>query len=318
MSQVVIWRHDGEGVNQLAIDDISERDLENLIEASPSLLEPNLTVVQRQFVVSGGRIDLVAVDATGAIKVIEIKRGRLTPEVIGQAAHYLTVLETMEFSVLNDAINAYLSRKRGACSLVSIVGADRLEEMKTERKLEVILVGTSAMEGVREIIDRRMKNPHQISVAVLKVYRDAVGGRIFVRESYPFSRTEVMTPRNGTGPRSVKQIPDLKEMAKANGVGQEFERFVELGEECGLYPRCWGSSLMFTPQEHRTRMIFTAWVKPSNGRLKIYVSPEAAGEFGMVSCVEAEAAIGKSGYREVDLAQLNAIGGHYKNWFAHE
>ena len=56
-----------------------EKDLEDWIEANPSLIRSDLKIVARQLLVEGGYLDLLALDPQGRWVVVEIKRGELRP-----------------------------------------------------------------------------------------------------------------------------------------------------------------------------------------------------------------------------------------------
>jgi Endonuclease NucS C-terminal domain len=70
---------------------IDERSLETLLEGRLDLLEPGLTVVQRQFSIKGvGRIDLLCRDRKRNLVVVEIKRPAADyREVVGQTTSYM-------------------------------------------------------------------------------------------------------------------------------------------------------------------------------------------------------------------------------------
>jgi Holliday junction resolvase-like predicted endonuclease len=314
MSNVRLWRCADNITTELTEEQASERDLEDLLEANPAILEPGLRIVHRQLKLEAGRLDLLAIGPTGTVKVIEIKRGEISSDVIGQSLHYKAALEAMKFDKLQAAIDEYLSRRGGKQTLRDLLPAERFKEIHTECQVEVMLVGTRKTPGIEQVIERTLKNPEAYSVLLLQLHKSTDGSRVIVREDYPVPATS-NSARGSSAPRPAKQLDELVAAAKQNGIGGEFERFVKMGQECGLYPRCWGGSLMYTPQDHRTRMVFTAWVKPVNGRLSVYVSPEAVGEFGAVSSEAAESEIGKAGYRELDLQQLDALAAKYRTWF---
>lgn len=314
MSNERLWRVADKITTEFAEEQASERLLEDLLEANPAILEPGLRIVHRQLSLKAGRLDLLAIGPTGAVKVIEIKRGEVSSDVLGQSLHYKAALEVMKFDELQACIDEYLSRRGSRQTLRDLLPAEQFKEMETERRVEVMLVGTRKTPGIEQIIEKTLKNPDAYSVLLLQLHKGSDGSRIIVREDYPLPVTD-SSVRGSSGPRPAKQLHELVALAKQNGIGGEFERFVRMGQECGLYPRCWSGSLMYTPQDHRTRMVFTAWVKPVKGRLSVYLSPEAVGEFGSMSSADAESEIGKAGYRELDLPQLDALAAMYRNWF---
>lgn len=74
-----------------------ERDLQSALRANIGQLEPGLRIIDegRERVTEAGRIDITAVDGTGAVVVIELKAGMATPEAVAQILAYMgTVVES--------------------------------------------------------------------------------------------------------------------------------------------------------------------------------------------------------------------------------
>jgi hypothetical protein len=66
----------------------SEKDLEDYLVANPALLGEDLLIIGRQVGMVGGLIDLLAIDSTGAISIVELKLGKALPAVIAQVLGY--------------------------------------------------------------------------------------------------------------------------------------------------------------------------------------------------------------------------------------
>lgn len=69
-----------------------EAHVEDLIETDPSCLGEPLLIIERQLF---DRVDLLAIDASGKIHVIELKRGESSRETIAQAIEYLAWVEKL-------------------------------------------------------------------------------------------------------------------------------------------------------------------------------------------------------------------------------
>ena len=63
-------------------------DLESWIAADPSILAPDIVIIGRQVSTRSGPLDLLAIDGSGNLVVIELKRGGLPREVLAQAMDY--------------------------------------------------------------------------------------------------------------------------------------------------------------------------------------------------------------------------------------
>ncbi len=66
----------------------SEADMQRTLRQQPELLEPGLCLIDHELPTGVGSVDLYARDASGALVVIELKRGRATHEAVHQLARY--------------------------------------------------------------------------------------------------------------------------------------------------------------------------------------------------------------------------------------
>ena len=109
-----LWQVDGGAPRKLSPASIAlESDLESWIEADPSLLEGGLTIVGRQLQTQAGPLDLLAVDGSGTLVVVEIKREALTRDAVTQALDYASCLNELSEEELDRKTEDYLRRKMG-------------------------------------------------------------------------------------------------------------------------------------------------------------------------------------------------------------
>ena len=63
----------------------AERDLEDWIEADPTLLDPDILIIGRQVTAAdSGRIDLLGIRSDGSLEIIELKRDVSPREIVAQ------------------------------------------------------------------------------------------------------------------------------------------------------------------------------------------------------------------------------------------
>ncbi len=71
-----------------------ESDLESWIAKDPNILGDNLLVIDRQLPVEGvGRLDLLCIDSTGTLVIVELKRDQTPREAVAQALDYASWLD---------------------------------------------------------------------------------------------------------------------------------------------------------------------------------------------------------------------------------
>src|SRR5947207_9859003 len=95
-----------EVVSRLA-DHGRELDLESWLETDPSIIRPGLKIIGRQVVTRSGPLDLLAIDRTGSVIVIELKRDRLPRDVIAQAMDYAADIATWTLEKLGEVCVNY-------------------------------------------------------------------------------------------------------------------------------------------------------------------------------------------------------------------
>ncbi|PII83005.1 hypothetical protein BMH32_10235 [Leucobacter sp. OLJS4] len=85
-----LWRADGGRLSRIVPTSIGlESHLETYIESDPSMLGETLLIIGRQVPTAfGGFIDLLALDETAAVHVIELKRDKTPRDVTAQALDY--------------------------------------------------------------------------------------------------------------------------------------------------------------------------------------------------------------------------------------
>ncbi len=99
-------------LKEIASSEINlEERLENWLESDISMLDPNLMVIGRQVRTDfGGEIDLLCLDSSGAIVVVELKKGRTPREVTAQALDYASWVKDLSYQQAENLAEAYLKK----------------------------------------------------------------------------------------------------------------------------------------------------------------------------------------------------------------
>ena len=134
----------------------SEEQIETAIESAPEVLGIDVMVVGRQTRTTSGPLDLLAIDDSGRLAVIEIKRDRTPREVVAQAIDYAAWVANLDFEEVAEIYREYRSRNNETGDLTSdfeshfgaeldylaetprmIIVASRLDD-STERMIEFL------------------------------------------------------------------------------------------------------------------------------------------------------------------------------------
>jgi len=98
-----VWRID-DRLEEVELGEMpSEEQLEELLHKNPSILGEPLLIVGRQVGTSTGkRIDLLAIDSEGVLRVLELKKGRAPRDAVAQVLEYGAWVQTLSHdNVLN-------------------------------------------------------------------------------------------------------------------------------------------------------------------------------------------------------------------------
>lgn len=71
----------------------SEKQMQDALARHPELIEPGLTVLDRELLIDSGGIDLYAKDTQGQYVVVELKRGRATQDAVSQLGRYVATVQ---------------------------------------------------------------------------------------------------------------------------------------------------------------------------------------------------------------------------------
>ena len=110
---IKVWQLTNDQLSEIQDDDLAashrEEDLENWIERDTSLLGSKLLVIRRQYTIPNvGILDLLCIDETGTLVVVEFKRSSTTRETIAQILDYASWLDTASEEQIESCAEEYL------------------------------------------------------------------------------------------------------------------------------------------------------------------------------------------------------------------
>ena len=231
MKRIQLWSvgKDGEAVSAVPVDEIANAETEQLLEeivvASPELLEPGLKLIGRQVPTDGGALDLLGVDQNGRLTVFELKRGTLTRDAVAQSLDYASDLETYDFDRLAALVREYSGRP----------GIDKIEDFEdwysqeypssTDALAEaprIVLVGLGADDRARRIVQFLAERGTEIQLLTFYGFR---------RDGKLFLARESVTPNIGRLPGERGAVATKEGNLKAlQGRAREF-RLLDLLEQ---------------------------------------------------------------------------------------
>jgi len=302
MAQTALWQITNDRPLKISSGRVDfEKQLEDWIEADPSLLEAGLTVVGRQVHTQGGPLDLLAIDPQGRWIVIELKRGTVYRDTIAQAIDYAACVADMSRSELAEVGRGYLVSRDEGDSADDLLG-DVAGEEDEPVEVRIIVAGTGRDPGLSRVISF-LAPAVPVTVVSFQAHTLTDGQQILVRDM-----TEAEASLVTEHTRKPPTEDELFARADEQGIGSFFRAIADGATRHGLHLRPFKKSLMVAPSANRARCLFTIWTGPdSEGRISAWIGTEPISEFYPVDESRVEAALGKQGWRWLDSRAVDAF-----------
>ncbi len=249
-----------------------ERYLEDWIATDVTLIGDGLTLVGRQVSIDDGRLDLLAIDSQDRWVVIEIKPGMLDSSALGQALYYASSIARLTADELYRKLEPRLG-EFGDAERLSATVRQQLEREEERRELAVLLVGAGIHPGLERMNEFLDRFGVPISVVSFEVFQINDGPQLLIREVVD----EPVEPL----PRRQFTVEAIRRWAADVGVGEQFDRFVNIAQSSGLAVQPQRASVRIAPPTNRTRFLMYAQPRSSDngGELCIHVGPKVFPEF---------------------------------------
>jgi hypothetical protein len=127
-------------------------DLEPWIESNTDILGSGIVIIGRQTMSSSGPIDLLGIDRTGNVVIVEIKRDKLPREALAQAIDYASDAAAWNIEKLEEICLEYSGKTLEEIFAESFQDVD-LENLNINDTQRIILVGFSVESALERMIE---------------------------------------------------------------------------------------------------------------------------------------------------------------------
>jgi hypothetical protein len=155
-----------------------EIDLESYIDANSSILSSGWLIIGRQVASDVGPIDLLAVDQSGALAVIELKKQQTTRDITAQALDYAAWVENLTSDEIAGIYKRYCDRYRPQDTQLTLDNAFRrrfgtdlpVEELNASHR--IILVASELDARTERIVRYLSRRGIEMNVLFFQVFAD--------------------------------------------------------------------------------------------------------------------------------------------------
>jgi len=263
-----------------------EARIEKWISSDISLLSPDLLIIGEQVeTASGNSIDLLCMDRSGNLVIVELKRDQTPREVTAQALDYASWVKDLDAEGIDTITARYLKGKTLEAAFQSKFDVE-LPEVINEH--HAMLVVASEIDDSTEHIIRYLSETYGVDInAVRFQFFQAHDGREFLVRTFTVApkEAEQNTKRRGTK-KTVPTAEEMAEMATRAGVGELFrltrDRFSEYFRYW-IYKTAYAfvTSLPDGPREAVLFSLFPGKSSPENGLYYTIYSKRLAKRLGV-------------------------------------
>ena len=195
-----------------------EVQLEDWLANDIAMLDPDLLVIGRQVMTDyGGFIDLLCIDAEGALVVVELKRGKTPREVTAQALDYASWVQDLEAIAIEAIADDHLGSKSALQEAFEAKFKKSLPELLNESHRSVVVA--ESIDGSTERVVRYLADLGvPINVATVQCFEDRAGRRLLA-QVYLVEPKASASPNRRRGTYTFKQQQAL---AAQHGIGDLF------------------------------------------------------------------------------------------------
>lgn len=186
-SEIEVWQIGKDGKLQLNKTTLAENNrtepehLEGWLATNPALIAKDIRLIGRQVVTKTGELDLLAIDSTGNLVIVELKRDKVPREALAQAIDYASDLASWDIDRLSEECQKYNKQ-----SLEEFFGEQfpntKVEDIVFNTTQRIILVGFRIEDSLQRMVEWLFdKYSVVINIVTLKYIRTTIGEELLAR-----------------------------------------------------------------------------------------------------------------------------------------
>jgi len=203
-----IWKISN-GIGQIeSIKIDNEKELEDILNSNIEILNENWLLIGRQVRTKFGKyIDLLAIDITGSIIIVELKKDKTPREVVAQALDYASFIKDLSSDKISDIHedykNKYLKTDESLNHRFYTKFNADLDDEIINSSHQIIIVATELDSSTERIITYLSDSAVPINIAFFKIF--SIGGEKFINRAWHIDPYETSDIASITTPKNHKQ-----------------------------------------------------------------------------------------------------------------
>ena len=177
----------------------SELELENVLQDSINILNENWLIIGRQVLTKFNKyIDLLAIDITGSLIIIELKKDKTPRDVVAQAIDYASWIKSISPDEISDIYEAfdkkYLNTNKSLDEVFYEKFSTKLDEEILNSSHQIIIVATELDSSTERIISYLNDSSVPINIAFFKVF--TINNQKYINRAWfidPYETSDIAT-----------------------------------------------------------------------------------------------------------------------------
>jgi hypothetical protein len=224
MEQIKLWKIESDDVIKISKAPLDyEHRLEKWLIEDITILSQNLAIIGCQVDSPyGKKIDILAINSSGELVIIEFKRDKPNHEVIAHVLDSATWIKDLCYDELTNILNTYgKSEYKDIEEFFSATFNKNAEEIELNSDHQMIIVGSEIDESTIRIINYLAKEPYYLNINAVNFnyYKDS-DGHEFLAQSFVLPENNVIGGGAIKRKRAKSIIATLFESGKLK-VGQK-------------------------------------------------------------------------------------------------
>lgn len=207
-----LWRIDQKLTRLTEATLESERALEDYITSDIGILNERWMLIGRQVRTDFNKaVDLLAIDETGALILIELKRDQTPREVVAQAIDYASWIDTLSADRISDVFQQFVRVYRPDLQGLTLDAAFRnvflfdLPADELNASHQIVIVSSRLDDSTERIVRYLYKRGVLINAVFFRVFSDQ--GQRYLSRAWFIDPGEVQTKAQAPGDDGSQQLP---------------------------------------------------------------------------------------------------------------
>ena len=201
----------------------SEEQLETWLEQDISIISTDYMVIGRQVTTDfGGVIDLLCLDSSGDIVVVELKPGKTPREVTAQALDYASWVTDLSHQWITEIANDYLAENKSLETAFQVTFGDELLETLNEGH-SMLIVAESMDSSTERIVKYLSAQGIRINVLTVQHF-SGEDGKELVAQTFMIEPSEAAEKvRTGSKRRQSLTREQLRVICEGKGMAELYD-----------------------------------------------------------------------------------------------